>query len=87
MSEKSIDDGGPAFPCFGAARMGMDYDVIGGMSLRDWFAAMALQGLLAGNGDYDLGAMEDEAYERADLMIERRKMHTAKGAPCDPKQS
>lgn len=41
MSE--IKDGGPAFPSHGT--MGeVNYQ---GMSLRDWFAGMAMQGLLA----------------------------------------
>ena len=47
----SVKDGGPAFPQrafktdYNAALMYSDG--AGGMSLRDWYAGMALQGLLA----------------------------------------
>lgn len=44
-----------------------------GMELRDWFAGMALQGLLAGRDeffDYDQAAIA--AYAYADMMIEER---------------
>lgn len=43
MSKK---DGGPAFPqmCADALDIGMVHD---GMTLRDWFAGMALQGMVA----------------------------------------
>ena len=43
----TIDDGGPAFPC--QPKNGQGYpcgEMLPGMSLRDWFAGMALQGLL-----------------------------------------
>lgn len=51
----STDDGGNAFPCFQEISQwneekGKYVDLmlpIGGMSLRDWFAGMALQGILA----------------------------------------
>jgi hypothetical protein len=45
-----------------------------GMTLRDWFAGMALQGMLA----YGLGSsyrddqIVDTAYRRADVMLRRR---------------
>lgn len=66
-------DGGPAFP------QGFDggpYD--GGMSLRDWFAGMALQGLLAhvigvegANGRASKYA--ERSYQYADAMLAARK--------------
>lgn len=37
-----IEDGGPAFPVGNA-----QYGYVRGMSLRQWYAGMALQGLLA----------------------------------------
>lgn len=40
---EGIKDGGPAFPQIG--RM----FPVSGMSLRDWFAGMALQGIIAGS--------------------------------------
>jgi hypothetical protein len=72
MNEK--DNGGRAFP----SHPGISY---GGMSLRDYFAAKALQGLLA---DYEVDAGEGESfedfakevasvsYEYADAMMEAR---------------
>lgn len=41
-----------------------------GMSLRDWFAGMALQGRLA---DGQRVHVESDAYEDADAMLEARK--------------
>ena len=58
-------DGGPAFP---------DNRWQDGMSLRDWFAGMALQGILAFEPDW-VGevTMEEWAYERADCMLAARE--------------
>jgi hypothetical protein len=63
MSE--IDDGGLAFPS--------EYYAEQGMTLRDYFAAAALQGLLANgyNGSCNRAAIN--AYDYADAMIEARK--------------
>ncbi len=44
-------DGGPAFPVF---TMGGSLTPFLGMTLRDWFAGMALSGLLARPGPPDL---------------------------------
>jgi hypothetical protein len=43
---------------------------ISGLTKREWFAGMAMQGLLAhyGNGDYLV--LRDESYEIADAMLE-----------------
>ena len=46
MSEK-INDGGPAFPMPRGAAAGKHNDSQQGMSLRDWFAGMAMQGMCA----------------------------------------
>jgi hypothetical protein len=64
------NDGGPAFP-------GWDENSsspILGMSLRDWFAGMALQGMLAcpGSSGGD-DAYEVDAYRLADRMIAERE--------------
>ena len=73
--------GGPAFPlpvadqeCCGRFESGY-----GGMSLRDWFAAKAMQGLLAHATRYRPrqqdqhlhwhAAISKEAYELADAML------------------
>lgn len=70
-----IDDGGPAFPC----KLTMTYS---GASLRDYFAAAALTGVMA-NADFwgmttgvRVKAMDQQAsmlYEIADSMLAARK--------------
>ena len=47
----------------------------GGMDLRDWFAGMALQGLLTAEivGDYSNEHVAEIAYRIADVMMKQRK--------------
>jgi len=62
---KMINDGGPAFP---------DDRWQAGMTLRDYFAAAALQGLLAdngGGGSWDIDALN--AFKAADAMLKARE--------------
>ena len=62
-------DGGPAFP----SETGLDFHC--GMSKRDWFAGLALQGLLACQGEHmgifgtDRITPSKMAYEYADAML------------------
>lgn len=64
-----IKTGGPAFPAYDFTE--------GGMSLRDYFAAKALNGLLAGQfrdtGSLNLNELPEEAYRIADAMIAARE--------------
>jgi len=69
-------DGGPAFPVLsdyapnGQLVAGGTY----GMSLQDWFAGMALQGILStGWGRENPVAAASLAYEHADAMMQARK--------------
>ena len=67
------DDGGPAFPHDEEVKL----QVIthNGMSLRDWFAGMALQGTMA-NPNFNDMAGQDVArscYRIADEMLAARK--------------
>jgi hypothetical protein len=83
----SKETGGPAFPCLEATVTGIDSDgqeridteAHGGMTLRDYFAAKALQGLAA----HVVGAAKHSnetgpqaharlAYAYADAMIAER---------------
>jgi hypothetical protein len=72
-TNKMINDGGPAFPNVPSDPQYSKWDM--GMTLRDFFAAAALQGLLA---QYD---PEDElehyiakwSYEAADAMLKARE--------------
>ena len=76
-----INDGGPAFPSkkriYRAGYPTDDFEPVGGMSLRDYFAAKAMQGLLAQSlgtaleSDHILGAQY--AYRVADAMIAARE--------------
>lgn len=68
------NDGGPAFP------QGNDRVVLSrsiedsqGMTLRDYFAAKAMQGLLTGNYDLYNHEMAETAYAIADAMLKARK--------------
>lgn len=68
------DHSGPAFPFAptDASNVSMQSS---GMTLRDYFAAQALAGLLA-NPDrhaWKLGAFCENAYEYADAMIKARQ--------------
>jgi uncharacterized protein YodC (DUF2158 family) len=70
MSNKpKIDDGGPAFPV-------SQFSTEHGMTLRDWFAGMALQGILAHPGiepdDANRNGSSELAYEFADAMLKAR---------------
>ncbi len=78
------DDGGPAFPApeLGEMQFG-DRTAYSGMSLRDHFAGLALQGMLANPEDFTIESEGDRladnwadfakcAYEAADAMIRAR---------------
>ena len=81
----TIDDGGPAFPV--GSDLGPASNIVdggyGGMTLRDYFAAHALVGMLSysmlnpNTGNYHENCNIDDAahvaYEFADAMLEARK--------------
>jgi hypothetical protein len=54
---------GPAFPC----------DIETGMSLRDYFAAKAMQGILADSSTPEIMDIAGAAYEIADAMLKARQ--------------
>jgi len=58
--------GGPAFP---HSRLGSDAD---GMTLLDWFAGMAMQGLLASTKTNDALVIAKDAYIIANAMLAQR---------------
>jgi hypothetical protein len=76
-----ISDGGPAFP-MGYHPEGNSADHFG-MTIRDYFAAAALQGILSGadrstvkyleNMRYPAGEMSSAAYNIADAMLKARE--------------
>ena len=80
---KEINDGGPAYPqpCTSEGYAGnTPYGVAGGgMTLRDWYAGMALQGICASNPiikGLSQGTPADDlcklCYILADAMIKQR---------------
>jgi hypothetical protein len=66
-------DGGPAFPSVGEGFGNPSYSAPG-MTLRDWFAGQALQGLLASTKTSDGLAIAKDAYILADAMLEAREV-------------
>lgn len=72
MENNKIDDGGSAFPLAGSSDY--SYAPRDGMSLRDWFAGMALQGFATNNGtDTPDGILAVWSYNVADAMLAARK--------------
>jgi hypothetical protein len=72
MSAADVKDGGPAFPSHGS----MGEVVHEGMSLRDYFAAQAMQAYLI-TSNKDRGPMQlfaEVSYEMADAMIAAREV-------------
>lgn len=63
-----VDDGGPAFPMVN--ELGVIHH--SGMSLRDWYAGMALWGQL-GRVGFSPDAAAKFAYDYADAMLVERK--------------
>lgn len=61
------EQGGPAFP----TNEGYTYD---GMTLRDYIAVKAMQGMLAADTEWTMnaGLIAEHAYEQADAMLVER---------------
>jgi hypothetical protein len=71
-----INDGGSAFPSPPSQHSNGFYSTGEGMTLRDYFAAAALQGLLASIQPNQLWSGDDVAvtcYRTADAMIKARE--------------
>ena len=69
--------GGPAFPFQRTSLDGESQVSCSGMSLRDYFAAKAMHGLMASlkrDGiAYDPAVVSDESYKLADAMLRARE--------------
>jgi hypothetical protein len=75
----AINDGGPAFPDqkrrYVAGYATSEYDPVPGMTMRDYFAAKALGGMLASEEEgavYSAKNVAERAYEMADAMLAAR---------------
>ncbi len=71
-----MDNGGPAFPCEVLVDQCGTKSTWEGMTLRDYFAAKAMQGLLAQSGgtahSSNVGLGAEYAYKMADAMLAER---------------
>ena len=75
------NNGGPAFPQFGPQVVGLEsdgapkleYEFSEGMTLRDYFAAKAMQGWLTGVDAPIAEKCAKFSYAMADAMLEARK--------------
>ena len=66
----SINTGGPAFP----APAGVQHITEQGMTLRDYFAAKAMQGLLSGKLiNTKTAVIAQDCYAMADAMLKARE--------------
>jgi hypothetical protein len=77
-----MNDGGPAFPFVSHGGIHEHQWCSGGMSLRDYFAATALQGIIAAQANPQSNEYADDAckrtfprhaYEFADAMLKQRE--------------
>jgi hypothetical protein len=70
----NIDDGGYAFPQVEPIKneFHVDYGTDRGMTLRDYFAAKAMQGLLASEVEASMKEFAEKAYAMSDAMLKAR---------------
>jgi len=76
----SADTGGPAFPqntkIVAAAGQELHQGFIGGMTLRDYFAAKAMQAIVSNDATFStkyVGLAAKDAYVYADAMLKARQ--------------
>lgn len=71
-----MNTGGPAFPCETIHPCG-SHEQVDGLSIRDYFAAKAMQAMLLNQPPHDTdepySAYASDAYEIADAMLEARQ--------------
>lgn len=76
----TTNDGGPAFPSFLKRDEFGNFDLIGGMSIRDWFAGQALVALpnIGCGADLTVDEIPVACYQIADAMLAERAKGGAK---------
>jgi hypothetical protein len=69
-------DGGPAFPGIETRINGLheQHRAYYGMTLRDWFAGMAMQGMLTRDDEGKIPDVAKDAYRYADAMLKAREL-------------
>ena len=76
MNNKTKNDGGPAFPAGISATLKASDDAPPtqvGMSLRQWYAGMAMMGIVCHYGNPDLKELKKQSFECADAMLSEGK--------------
>jgi hypothetical protein len=78
-----INTGGPAFPCdpFAASEpknVAEAKRLAEGMTLRDYFAAQAVQGYVGQGRSYDFADIAQASYRVADAMLSARSTEKAR---------
>jgi hypothetical protein len=79
----TTEKGGPAFPSKKriqrAGYATQEFEPVDGMTLRDYFASKAMEGIFASNTEHDhedaviFDVVAEAAYRMADAMLEARK--------------
>ena len=72
MSNTNTD--GPAFPSAQLDTTTLTYKYVEGMTLRDYFAAKAMEGFISRGGNYDAEFDADRAYVFADAILKAREV-------------
>jgi hypothetical protein len=68
------DTGGPAFPQYGFDNIAEKFTSQGGMTLRDYFAAKAMEAdMIAGVHENDFAWSAARSYKMADAMLKARE--------------
>ena len=74
MSGDSLDGGGPFFPTLSVGTITSDNIRPTGISVRDWLAGLAMQGLLSsGEISVSCEVTAEKAYSYADAIIREGK--------------
>ena len=69
---RTKDDGGQAFPMLGNVGYQTEWQIGDGMSLRDYFAAKAMQIAHEDQLDCSFAELAEQAYGLADAMLRER---------------
>jgi hypothetical protein len=70
----NTNTGGPAYPTSNYQKMvPLSTGYSEGMTLRDYFAAKAMQGLLAGTKTGNTSVLANDSYKMADAMLKARE--------------
>ena len=67
-----FDTGGPAFPKLTQDERWKTFQSTDGMTLRDYFAAKAMSGLVVNGDNFDLPKLTAYSYQIADAMLKAR---------------